>query len=47
MVNAELESTLLRHGEGMEVVRPVWLRERIASRLRKSLAHYDTTKETK
>lgn len=40
MVNAELESTLLRHGEGMEVVRPVWLRERIASRLRKSLAHY-------
>ena len=40
MVNAELESTILRHGEGMTVVRPVWLRERIASRLRASLRHY-------
>ena len=40
MVNAELESTILRHGEGMTVVRPAWLQERIASRLRASLRHY-------
>lgn len=39
-VNMELESTILRHGEEMEVVAPRSLRERIADHLRASLARY-------